>query len=512
MRLLAWAVAVCVLLPSLLLADVVTLTAKQGQFSVSGDLRSFDGAYYRLLTDKGPVTLRADAVVCVGTDCPADGETTGFTIAASHSVSAVLVPALIRAFAAEQGLSVSQGKQNGGMVFTLAGGGQKAHSFPIHVRAMSASEAFAELAARASDIAITDRSISAVETTIMADAGLGDFTLSGQEQLLALDGLALVVSPRSALRAIAPEALALAVTKPAPVWGDIGAPSQSPLTLTLRAQAEDLARLRSLVGPVAAPIEYRLDGAGVAQSVRAETTRLGVLAASEQGATRALRLIESCGLSHAPDLSELAMGRYPWLLPIKSYLPDLRAPADLQNFADFLASDAVDAVISRAGFARPGARPLESDLSTRVLAGLTLAEPSQLARLQALARQLGQAEQVGISVPAQSESGPVRGLRRLAVRELARGIVAGDLPPDRLLLLASGPTPADAERYAQTLLDDLAGLVPAPRRAELAKAQVSTDGVLLPVACPDAPWADWMNARIDIWVLPDATGTLALEN
>ncbi|WP_425093796.1 hypothetical protein [Tropicimonas sp. S265A] len=508
MRQTALAFLACALFGLPALADPITLHARVGSFSVTGTLLSFDGDYYRLASEDGVVSLRAAAVQCVGGACPAPGETTGFTIAAADSLVDVLVPALVRAFAAQNALSVDRPSDQDGAVFLLTGNGADTRRFSIKMRRMSTSEAFAELAAQTSDLAITDRSISEAEWTILKDAGLGDMTAPGRERLLALDGLSIVVSPRRETEDVSLGALAETLSTVTPSWHLLQDGATEPLSLTMRALAEDLPRLNLLLGQVSASVEYRVNGAGVAQAVRADPMRLGVLAASEAGASRALALREGCGLRHAPDTTQLATGRYPWMLPIKAYRPDVRASRDLEAFEAFLTSDAAAGVIRRAGFSRPIAQSVASDLAERALVALRLADASRLSELQTLVSVLSDAEQVGVSVPARSDLGPMRGLRRLALRELADGIASGALPADRLLLLASGPSPEEAASYAQALIAELNDAVP---RLSAEQITVLPNGALLPVSCPNAPWADWMTARVDVWLLP-ATGSPEREN
>lgn len=511
MRVGAWAAIVCALFSGLALANPVTLSAKRGDFSVSGELRSFDGLYYRVLTDAGPITLRAEAVECSGSACPAAGTTTGFTMAVAHSLADVLVPALIRAFAADLGMSVEVEKSGTQVAFRLSGQGTQRGGFPIKLRMMSASETFADLAAQASDLAIVDRSISEAELTILSDAGLGNMAEPSQEMLLALDGLAVAVSPQRRETEVSLDALAEAAASPEPRWSDLGFGEDAPLALMLRAQGEDMARLTAFLGPFAAPVEYRLDASAVARGLRTDQSHLGILPASALGATRGLRLKEPCGLGHAPSSAQMAMGRYPWVVPVKTYKPDLRPPQELMKFVGFLSTDTAARVVRRAGFARPSSEFVLDDLAERALAGLRLSAPSTLPRLQALVARLSLARQIAVSVPARTETGPMRGVQRLALQELARGLRAGDVEASEIIFVASGPDAATARVYAQAVIDRLSAL--APEHAQgLTDAQIEIDGALLPVACQGAPWADWMNARVDVWLLEPTKGTLRPEN
>jgi len=513
-RLIAWAAFACAVLVAPALAQELTLRALSGGFAVTGDLQGFDGDYWRLTTPEGPVTLRAAKVRCEGADCPEPGQTTGFSISAATGPGAVLVPALIRAYGAARGYGVAQEAQDAGhQRFWLQAATGTSRRFPIDLRRIGAAEVFADLAASVADMGISDRSVNEAELAILRDAGLGDLHAPDQELLLALDALVPAVNPQRALRRVSFRDLSAALSDAQSGWGALSpdAPAE-PLTLALRANGADLERLQAQLPGIASPLAYFADGAAVSQAVQADPGRLGLLARSELGGARALRLQETCGLGHGANAAELALGGYPWMIPIKAYVPARRLPREMADFLAFLQTEAAAGVMRRAGVVRPSATPVEVPLAQRALVGLRLADdPAQLAALRGMTTALEGATPLAISVPGRGQTGPLRGLRRLALGALGRALALQEIPPERLLFVASAADRPRALALISDMRADLAPLLPDALAGRLQSVPVLLDGALLPMACPGAPWAGWMNTRVDVWLRP-ATDTPLREN
>ncbi|MBR9864646.1 MAG: hypothetical protein GYB24_14505, partial [Rhodobacteraceae bacterium] len=89
--------------PAGLAAQEVTLSAKTGDLKVEGTLLEYDGEFYRVETEFGPLTVDARTVDCEGDGCPTPQETAArFNIAGDSAVAL----SLIEAFAIYQGAEV----------------------------------------------------------------------------------------------------------------------------------------------------------------------------------------------------------------------------------------------------------------------------------------------------------------------------------------------------------------------------------------------------------------------
>jgi phosphate transport system substrate-binding protein len=90
-------------------AQDVELRSFDGTVELEGNLLAYDGAYYQLETEYGPLTVSAEGVSCAGPGCP---DLTSFVaearIAGAATVAEGLFPELLEAFAVHQGMSLQR--------------------------------------------------------------------------------------------------------------------------------------------------------------------------------------------------------------------------------------------------------------------------------------------------------------------------------------------------------------------------------------------------------------------
>lgn len=466
-------------------AETVTLTANEGELALTGTLRNFDGRFYQIETQFGMVTVAGERVYCTGAACPGDAETTGFSLTLDRALGQVLVPALINAFAAQQGLEIAQTQTDATHLTFWLGqeGGQR--RFPIRLRVADSAEAFADLAAYEADMALTTRGPNAAERMMSRDAGQGDLTQSSQELLIGLDALVLASAPGAA-PAMLSDALLAQIAAGTRDWADLGQPG-GVFALHARGGRADLSLL---MGNVVDPAQVQLHptGSEVAAELRARRGDLGILPYSMRAGLRAAGLTGPCGLAVAPNRDSLSMGEYPFLIPAIAYLPDRRLPRDIIGFIAFLRSDMALRVIERAGFARPGSDVVDQDnLASRVLASLQnqVADAQTYARI---AQSLTGAKRLALGFPVSNSPASARLLHALSFDTLAEAIQSGTIDASTLILAgfgAAAPARALADRLSEATQTQI--------------GQVMDFGPVLPIACPDRPWADQINHRVEIW-------------
>lgn len=485
-------------------AEPVTLTSRSDGFSLSGELQAFDGDYYRIMADYGPVTLSAAQVECAGSGCPQTNETTGFAVTAAHGPGAVMFPALLQAYGRARGLLVTRTDLDPTHIqFAFEGEAADAPRFPVTVRLAVSGEGFADLAVSVSDMVLADRLISADEAAIARDAGLGDLTARGQERALAWDALTVVTSPRRARQAVSPDRVLDLWQAPGADWRVLGFEA-APLRLHGRAHGEDLRKLRPAAPAPTASVTWHERGADLATVVREQPSGLGLVALSERGPAQALPLVGTCGLSHAPTRTSVSLGMYPWTTPVMLYLPERRIPRDLEDFLAFLQTAEAAAVVQRAGFALPHSQPVSTSLPDRVFRALADAPDAQLQALSSLAGRLIGAEQLALAVFPGATRRDFRALSDYSFELLAR--VPAEAGP--LVLVAHAESTAQAQADAAQLLVEVTR---ARGDAPELTVEVAAVGRALPIACADMLGAEAMNRRIDVWRVP-ATDTLRPEN
>ncbi len=86
-------------------AQDVQLRSLDGSVTLAGDLIAYDGAYYRLDSIYGPLTIAAEGVACAGPGCPdLERFVAEARIAGEATVVEGLLPALLAGFAESRGM------------------------------------------------------------------------------------------------------------------------------------------------------------------------------------------------------------------------------------------------------------------------------------------------------------------------------------------------------------------------------------------------------------------------
>lgn len=480
-------------------AQDVTLTARDGSLELSGTMQAYDGAFYRVETEYGLLTLDAQGVVCAGPGCP---DLTAFVaraeIAAAPRESAHLIPALIAGFAKAEGLDLLQELSQPGArpEFVLRQPETGRDVLRLALRGAEAAAGGGEGGEGGADIVLSRRD----------DPG------NPRGRVLALDAFAPLVAPGNPLRAIAPADLAAALRGEINDWGALGGPEGMPIALhALTGAAAPQAALRAafLGGAALRPDAIRhADAAGLAAAVARDPLALGVGLSSARGAARALPLRGPCGMVGAATAHALKSGDYPLPAPLYLRTPPRRLPLAAREFLAYLTTPEAQADIRRAGFV--DLAPVEQGLEAqggRLAAAIAAAGPEvDLPELQRLVAMMQGRRRLSVTFRFEDGSAALESRSRGNLRDLARALEAGLLEGREILLVgfsdALGPAEANralALRRADTVRAALGGALRLPGGTG-PEIGVDSFGEALPIACDDTAAGRRANRRVEVWL------------
>lgn len=215
-------------------AQDIALTSRDGSVELSGTLLGFDGEFYRVETDYGELTVDSSGVSCAGPGCPNLANFVAeVRFSGSATMGAVLMPALIEAFAARQGYTVSREEGDSGrfaLLLSREDDGKLAARFDF--RASNTNEGFADLLADEADVVMALREVRREERINAREAGLGDLTGANRSRVLALDAVVPVVAPSNPVKQISPLTLARVFSGEIKNWQRLGGPD-APIELHL---------------------------------------------------------------------------------------------------------------------------------------------------------------------------------------------------------------------------------------------------------------------------------------
>lgn len=499
------------------LAQDVTLTSRDSKVELSGTLLGFDGEFYRIQTDYGELTVDGSGVLCDGPGCPnLQDFVAELQISGAPTLGAVIMPALIEAFAQKNGYLAGREEGADPTEFTYmlrrADDGKLAAMF--FFRVTNTDEGFADLLADEADIVMSLREIRPEERRRAREAGMGDMTGINRSRVLALDAIVPVVSGSNPVRGISPADLAEVLAGGIVNWEALGGPDV-PIDLHLPDDASGLGQ--AIVDQLLAPANLSeiTDAAtrhaspkALAEMVAGDTFALGLTSYADRGDTQPLMLTGSCGFSMQASRRTIKTEDYPLTAPMFLYFPARRLPQIAREFLAFTREPAAQIVIRRAGFVdqTPEEIAVEEQGNRFTNAITNSGTEITLGELQRMTSTL--TPMARLSTSFRFEAGSVRldAQSRSNVQQLARALEVGQYDARRLLFVgfSDGNGAAEANRDIALRRADAVrrAVSEAAVTANLGRVELGVDafGEAMPMACDDSSWGRRANRRVEVWV------------
>jgi phosphate transport system substrate-binding protein len=150
----------------------------------------------------------------------------------SNTVGEKLAPALLEAFLTEQGGTSFSWKRQGSETERQVSFVDEGNTKTVQLHAHGSSTAFKDLLAGKADIGMSSRRITSEEVN-KAMSMLGDLSKIGNEHIIALDGLAVIVNQNNMLKSISTEVLAKVFSGEITRWSQLGG-ADKPIVLLAR--------------------------------------------------------------------------------------------------------------------------------------------------------------------------------------------------------------------------------------------------------------------------------------
>lgn len=478
-------------------AQDVELTSRDGTLSLSGDLQSYDGEFYRVMTEYGLLTLDGQGVVCAGPACPdLTAHVAEVHVAGDPGAGTRLMPALVAAFAATKGYGAQWQSQGDGWIYTLtdASGARAVARF-----------SFVPMAADAAAAALRD--------------GVADFVLAALPEpgmgarVLGVEALVVVVAPGNPLAAISTGDLARVLSGQVENWNALGGPD---MPLVVHALAPEAGFRRALEARLGQKLVSDQDHAtldDLAAAVARDPWGLAVTAASATGPAQRITLTDSCGFALVPSRLSVKAGDYPLTQPFNLLTPKRRQSLMARDFLDFVGTPAAQAAVSQGGMVDRAAErgPLLTD-GLRLANAIRSAGPEvPVTELQRLTGAMAGADRLSLTFRFQGGARVLDASSQDNVAELARLIGAGLFDGEELVFAGFSDGSGDAatnlalsRQRADTVREAVAAAVPDldARRFSLS---VEAFGEVLPMACDESPVGRQLNRRVELWLRPQST-------
>lgn len=360
------------LVPTMPLAEEVTLKSADGTVNLVGEFVDFRDDNYIIRTELGDLRISAARVRCEGAACPeiATAEA-DVTIVGSDAIALGMLPLLLTGFAssmdAEAELTnTAVAGQTIAEIVADSGFGDTIGSYLV--TASTDEGAFEALLSQEANIGMASRRILPAEAKQLKASGAGNMVSPQQERVVAVDSLVIITHPDNPVGEIGIENLQRIYRGEVRNWSDLGGPdmeikavARSPGTTTrdfFDARVFGSGRSGSGADPAIAA-----DDQEMAAIVNDEPGSIGYVGFAFQRGAKPLTLVNECGIPTRPDefsakTEEYALGRRMYLYSRADMLDEAT-----KAFMDFAISEEADGVVAKSGFIDLGIVSRAQDLT-----------------------------------------------------------------------------------------------------------------------------------------------------
>lgn len=496
-------------------AQDVTLTSRDGDVEISGNLLGFDGEFYRLDTVYGELTVDGSGVDCEGPGCPnLNNYVARLTFTGAPTIGRVLMPGLLEAFAIKGGYALERLSQTDSAFTYRITDKENGHLLGEFVfKLTNSDEGFADLLANEADIVMSLREVRPEEVKRGREAGIGVLSGKGRSKVVALDALVPVVAPTNPVQDITAPQLADVLSGKIDNWATLGGPD-APIAVHMLSEVSGLGQ--AVVDQVLRPAEatpspsaiWHESDEAVLEAVIEDPFAIAVTRQSDTGSTWPLALKGKCGFAMKATRRAVKTEDYPLTAPLFLYMPARRFPKLVREFLTYLRDPSAQLVIRRAGFVDQAPEEIEINAQGDRFANAIAraGEEVSLDQLQAMVRTLAPLKRLTTTFRFEPGSARLDAQSRSNVLQLARSMELGHYDARRLVFVGfsdgQGPAAGNLEIARKRAEAVRAAVTRAAETANLAQIGIETIafGEAMPMACDNSEWGRRVNRRVEVWV------------
>lgn len=408
----------------------------------------------------------------------------------SNTIGAELGPALVEGLMRQKGLvnvhAESAGKSNEVRVYGTNAIGQRVR---IDVGAHGSATGFAALRTGSADLAAASRPIKDAEVRELAS--LGDLRSHEAEQVIAIDGVAVILQPSNPLRELTIEQLARIFSGEVRDWRDIGG-NAGPIHLYARdEQSGTWETFKELVltryGKRLASDAQRFESSeALSDAVSQDRNGIGFIGLPYIHQARPVAVIDGDASAMLPTLNLIATEDYPLSRRLYFYLPPNRSNPWARDLAVYAQSAVGQEQVARSGFVAQTVRAVNVAVTAQM-------PPAY----QALARQ---AKRLSVNFRFAQGSANLDSKARQDLQRVVDYLRSHGKLDGQVTLVGFGDAKSDPDRAA--LLSRLRAMAV---RRELLKSnvtfrEISGYGDEMPVATNEVDEGRIRNRRVEVWV------------
>lgn len=525
---LSLVLSVAIIATSAAFAEEVTIFYSDGT-SYRGDLRLDAQGLQELIIDGKAYSIDMNAILrCEGPGCPKDskqsstqstntaatGNSNGktFGVYGSNTIGAELIPRLIESYADTQDAQIDTiigDKPEESLLNATDNDGKIL--FSTDLRAHGSGTAFPALASGAAEIGMASRAIKDKEIATLKADGIDNMRESGQEHVLGLDGLIVIVSQDNPIKTLSMQQIAQLFSGKISNWSAVGGPDKP---VTIYARDDNSGTYDTFKSLMLKPNKAKLStnakrfesNEDLSDAVAADSGGIGFTGFAYLRNAKALSLATDCGISYEPDIFGVKTEEYPLARRLYLYTTGKPLSSHAQGLLNYALSDEAQPVIADTGFIDQSVMNKPFKEQGQRTANTIKASDVNLAQVKQMFNRLEGAERLSTTFRFQTGSANLDVKAQQDIQRMAK-LLADDnseLAGREIYLLGFSDSVGSAatnnrlsKKRALQVKKTLDKLLPKQKRQYL---QTFGYGELSPIACNTDKAGQRKNRRVEVWI------------
>ena len=432
----------------------------------------------------------AISLPAVATPLPIPDQGPALRIQGSNTIGAALGPALVKGLMEHQGLQGVHSEPGAGAnEQRVVGKTRQGKTVTVEVAAHGSSTGFAALKNARADLAASSRPIKDSELVDLEP--LGDLKSPDAEQVIAIDGLAIILNPRNPLNTLNTEQLAQIFNGEVSTWEALGGSGGAIHLYARDDQSGTYDTFKELVlsrrgKPLAGTAQRFESSEALSDAVSHDPQGIGFIGLPYVRQAKAVAIVDGDSQPMLPLTSLIATEDYPLSRRLFFYVPPSSRNPWAKALVDFSQGSKGQAIVAANGF-----------IAQQVQAIGVTPRPSMPDDYQAIARD---AQRLTVNFRFEEGSASLDNKARQDLQRVVAYIRSHGKLDKRVTLVGFGDTKNDPQRAA--LLSKLRAM--AVRRELVKSGVVLKDirgfGAQMPVAANTADEGRIKNRRVEVWV------------
>ena len=432
----------------------------------------------------------AISLPAVATPLPIPDQGPALRIQGSNTIGAALGPALVKGLMEHQGLQGVHSEPGAGAnEQRVVGKTRQGKTVTVEVAAHGSSTGFAALKNARADLAASSRPIKDSELVDLEP--LGDLKSPDAEQVIAIDGLAIILNPRNPLNTLNTEQLAQIFNGEVSTWEALGGSGGAIHLYARDDQSGTYDTFKELVlsrrgKPLAGTAQRFESSEALSDAVSHDPQGIGFIGLPYVRQAKAVAIVDGDSQPMLPLTSLIATEDYPLSRRLFFYLPPSSRNPWAKALVDFSQGSKGQAIVAANGF-----------IAQQVQAIGVTPRPSMPDDYQAIARD---AQRLTVNFRFEEGSASLDNKARQDLQRVVAYIRSHGKLDKQVTLVGFGDAKNDPQRAA--LLSKLRAM--AVRRELVKSGVVLRDirgfGAQMPVAANTADEGRIKNRRVEVWV------------